>query len=571
LTDSAVIHGAGQGGHGEGGFFHFTRTLIQGFISAGQYNGGSVRFVDSAAIEFPADDDRFADADNDAFYLTGGAHYFTNSLVGWAKDDGIDAGSGSAGPVTIVNCWVESCFHEAFAWSETRMPTVIGSVALNSGQGIEAGFGTPNVAVSDSLSTANLVGARFGDNYDWDYNGFLRVTNSLLLYNYRDVWGLNWDDWTYRTNQMDIRGNRLTQLNPNHPDNELWNPEGHSIELAKFLRGPSANVGGAIALRNPGIAAGASNVPVRLSIFTTNWVSMNYIVQSKRGAAIESNYSGTILFSPGQTVQGIPILADRLQNDSEIIRVQLVSATNAQLTSLSRAYLIPQDSAPFRVLVPSGSTWKYPDPSSNLGTTWRTAAYNDSSWRSGPAELGNGDADETTPINIGGAQTRFPTVYFRHQFVPQFIGSAETLVARLKVDDGAVVYLNGQELFRANMPGGTVSYSTLASSSLENAWFTNTVPASTLVAGTNILAVEVHQQALDSSDLSFDFELRQIPPPELRAFTFEKQLVLNWGDAAAVLEEAPTVNGPWRKVSNGGQIVEVTPAEAKKFYRLKKG
>ena len=39
------------------------------------------------------------------------------------------------------------------------------------------------------LSTANLVVARFGDNYDWTYNGFLKVRDSLLLFNHRDIWG----------------------------------------------------------------------------------------------------------------------------------------------------------------------------------------------------------------------------------------------------------------------------------------------------------------------------------------------------------------------------------------------
>ena len=48
-------------------------------------------------IEFPSATAPFADDDNDAFYLTGGAHALTDCLIGWSLDDGIDAGSG-AGP-----------------------------------------------------------------------------------------------------------------------------------------------------------------------------------------------------------------------------------------------------------------------------------------------------------------------------------------------------------------------------------------------------------------------------------------------------------------------------------------
>ena len=566
LADSALIYGAGQAGHSENGFLNFTRTLIQGFITAGQYNGGSVTFVDSAAVEFPRDDDHFADFDNDGFYLTGGAHYLTNSLIGWVKDDGIDSGSGSAGSVTVVDCWIESCFHEGLAWSEDRTAIVTGTVVLNCGQGIETGFGTPEVVVSNSLSTANLIGVRFGDNYDWDYDGFLRVTNSLMLYNSRDVWGITWDDWAYRSNQMDIAGNRLTQPNAHHPTNNTWNPSLDGTALREFIEGPNHTVGAGLGLRSAHLASNRANVPVRLSSFTTNWVRIEYAVRSRNGAEVQSNYFGTLTFAPGQTVQSIPISQMDFKND-DILQVQLLNATNAELTGVSRAYRVPQQSP--HVLIPLGAIWKYPDPSTNFGSAWTNLGFDDSGWRSGPAELGDGDGDEATVINIG-QPNRFPTVYFRHQFVPQLTRPMGPLVARLKVDDGALVNLNGQEIFRANMPAGTISYSTFASRSLENNWFSNTIPASVLSTGTNVIAVEVHQRDLASSDLSFDFELRQEQPLKLRLIQFGNDLVLTSPDADTLLQKASTVSGPWTDVAGGGQTVEIAPTETKEFYRLRK-
>ena len=568
LTDSAVIHGAGQAGHGENGYFDLNRTLIQGFITAGQYNGGSVTIVDSALIEFPADDDRFSDTDNDGLYLTGGAHFLTNSLVGWAKDDGIDAGSGSAGSVAVVNCWVESCYHEGMAWSEGRTVTLTGTVVLNCGQGIETGFGTPNVTVSDSLSTANIIGVRFGDNYDWDYDGFLRMTNSLALHNYRDVWGMTWDDWAYRSNQMDVTGNKLTQSNAHHPDNELWDAAAHSSELAGYMPVPGGNVGAGLALRSPSIRIGATNVPVRLSTFTTNLVSIDYRVLGRRGTIIETNISGTLLFTAGQTVQHIPISSELRNSDADMIQVQLANAENAELTGIARSYLLSAKPAAFDVLVPTGATWKYPDPSTDQGIAWRNAGFDDSTWRRGPSELGDGDGDEATEINIG-QPDRFPTVYFRHPFVPGLSVGNGDLIARMKIDDGAVVYLNGEEVFRANMPAGAISYGTLASSTLENEWFTNVIQSSRLVAGTNLLAVEVHQRDLDSSDLTFDFELRQELPLELRAHQFGKHLILDWSGAEAVLEETSSLSGPWLRSGVEGGMIEISPSGGQRFYRLR--
>jgi len=79
-------------------------------------------------------------------------------------------------------------------------------------------------------------------------------------------------------------------------------------------------------------------------------------------------------------------------------------------------------------------------------------------------------------------------------------------------DDGAVVYLNGVELVRHNMPAGALSSETTAASGVgsveESEWFTFEVSPDTLVAGTNILAVEVHQSSGTSSDVSFDLTLQ---------------------------------------------------------------
>jgi len=82
---------------------------------------------------------------------------------------------------------------------------------------------------------------------------------------------------------------------------------------------------------------------------------------------------------------------------------------------------------------------------------------------------------------------------------------------RLLRDDGAIVYFNGREVARSNMPSGTVSNSTLATSTVnspeEDFYYGYSVPAATLAEGSNVIAVEIHQASLTSSDASFDLEL----------------------------------------------------------------
>jgi len=166
-------------------------------------------------------------------------------------------------------------------------------------------------------------------------------------------------------------------------------------------------------------------------------------------------------------------------------------------------------SAASTLFVPLGATWKYLDNGSNQGTTWTRPDFNDSSWRSGCAQLGYGDGDECTVVGYGPDPLhKYVTTYFRRQFVVANAAQYVALSIQLLRDDGAVVYLNGTEVFRSNMPEGPILYNTTASrSAIENIFVTSTFCATRLAEGTNILAVEIHQVNPDSSDISFDMSL----------------------------------------------------------------
>jgi hypothetical protein len=163
-------------------------------------------------------------------------------------------------------------------------------------------------------------------------------------------------------------------------------------------------------------------------------------------------------------------------------------------------------------IVPAGSTWKYLDDGSDQGTAWRDPLFPDSTWSEGPAQLGYGEGDEATEVGYGpDPQDRYITTYFRHSFTVADPSPFLGMTLRLLRDDGAIVYLNGNELERSNMPGDPIDYQTLASGGVgganESTWFASTEDPLGLVPGVNVLAVEVHQWDPTSSDLSFDLEL----------------------------------------------------------------
>ena len=114
-----------------------------------------------------------------------------------------------------------------------------------------------------------------------------------------------------------------------------------------------------------------------------------------------------------------------------------------------------------------GSTWRYLDNGSNQGTVWRAFGFNDSAWKTGAAPLGYGDPVATT-VSFGSSSSRkFITTYFRQQF--NVTNGFTSLSLRLRRDDGAVVYINGTEVAWSNMPTGTISSTTLASSTVDGA------------------------------------------------------------------------------------------------------
>jgi hypothetical protein len=169
-------------------------------------------------------------------------------------------------------------------------------------------------------------------------------------------------------------------------------------------------------------------------------------------------------------------------------------------------------------VISTGSTWRYLDNGTDQGTAWTARTFNDSAWSSGPAQLGYGDNDEATRVEDNATpgynaadQNRYITTYFRRGFEVTNAAQLVNATMRCLRDDGIIVYLNGVEVFRNNMPGSGVNHLTPASSSAagadESTFYSTNLPVELFVSGTNVIAAEVHQQSAASSDMSFDLEL----------------------------------------------------------------
>ena len=162
-------------------------------------------------------------------------------------------------------------------------------------------------------------------------------------------------------------------------------------------------------------------------------------------------------------------------------------------------------------VIEAGATWRYLDRGNAPASNWKDVGFDDSQWDQGKASFGYGDGDETTVLDYGGnASNKRRTYYFRHAFSladPQSVKSLQLAVVR---DDGVVVYVNGKEVFRDNLPDGTITFNTFALTAVGGADETTFFDASlegVVLSRENVIAVELHQANATSSDTSFDLKL----------------------------------------------------------------
>ena len=164
-------------------------------------------------------------------------------------------------------------------------------------------------------------------------------------------------------------------------------------------------------------------------------------------------------------------------------------------------------------IVNLGDEWKYDESGNDLGTAWKEQEYDDSSWPSGAGIFGRETASRIAAMPEPKIQTewtaRISTHYMRKQF--EWAGGTSSAFFSMDamLDDGLVIYLNGKEVGRHRMPAGDINYQTNASSvpsSLEakvEERIIETDISGLLINGTNTLAVEVHNNSRNSSDLVF--------------------------------------------------------------------
>ncbi len=259
----------------------------------------------------------------------------------------------------------------------------------------------------------------------------------------------------------------------------------------------------------------------------TAWRSLHLRLLADAGAAVylngvevaRDNLPAGALTATSNALGAKWTRAERSYVEFSVPAARLVNGRNTLAVEVHTTHAGPEDMSfalellgepgapaggPTGELVGANASWRVLDSGVAPAGAWNTRSFDAAAWRSVRGEMGAGDGDETTVINR--LQPAHVTDWFRTWFDVADPSALRSVTLRLLADDGAVVYLNGTEIIRDNLPAGAILPGTLATTARmnadERAWRTFTVPVGLLRTGSNLLAVEVHQTGLYDPDSS---------------------------------------------------------------------
>jgi hypothetical protein len=170
-----------------------------------------------------------------------------------------------------------------------------------------------------------------------------------------------------------------------------------------------------------------------------------------------------------------------------------------------------QSTPPLLSASATGWSWRHGrTEASSPSSAWKEPNFNeDATWQPAMLSIGYGDDDDATVLTD--MQGQYTCLFLRKSFSIDNPSSIPALVARIRVDDGCILWLNGHEILRLNLPPGNLPHTATASdheAGPEPESYPLPNAHQQLRSGENLLAAQVFNNSKHSSDLTFDIELR---------------------------------------------------------------
>ncbi|QLQ11722.1 MAG: PKD domain-containing protein [Nocardioidaceae bacterium] len=243
--------------------------------------------------------------------------------------------------------------------------------------------------------------------------------------------------------------------------------------------------------------------------FTADGLSVNFDASSSSGG--NTPITGyTWNFGDGATASGVA--PQHTYDEAGTYPVTLEVTNGAGRTAeLTQTVTVAESTEPVtETVIGDADSWRWRYEQDAPPSRWNARTFDSSGWSLGGAVLGWGHASVVTNISTAFPNTadRPRAAYFTKSFEVADASKVTQLVLDTVADDGAVVYVNGTEVARQNMPAGAITHMTFAPSArraavAEAQGFVIDVPVGLLVNGTNVVAVESHVNYRATPDLTF--------------------------------------------------------------------
>ena len=158
--------------------------------------------------------------------------------------------------------------------------------------------------------------------------------------------------------------------------------------------------------------------------------------------------------------------------------------------------ILPKDSKP---IIEKGADWQYL-AGANPGSGWARPDFNAGKWKTSAAGFGYSNDDiKTTLKNM---RNSYSVIYLRGSFNLPGPDKIAELGLVVKYDDAFIAYLNGREILRVGVTSGSGQRASGVGAHEANNWeyFKIDNHATFLQAGTNVLAIEGHNEKIGGSD-----------------------------------------------------------------------
>ncbi len=489
----------------------YSRSGARISLSTGRPDGGWNPNLNGTATEVtPA-------ADGSRVYLTG---YFTTSngldalkmaavgtgagapVIPWASRFSVPAGQNNTFQFTVTETpsrvFVGGSEHSAFSYDRASLQFRAGAISMAGGD-----FQT---SVADPSTGVLFAGCHCDDflysgptTYGWpsafaqgDRLGFVGAWDAATM--------------TFRPEFNPVlRARKGYGAWASAVDSEgvLW--IGGSFDRAMNVRGLTQFAGGFVRYAPRDVTAPPAPTGLT-STAAGSQVRLDWAGVSEQGVTYEVLEGARVVAATSSTSAGLPI-----PSSARRYAVRAVDAAGNRSASTAALSFDPA-SVPVEVtLLDSGAIWRWRWSGVTVPTGWNDVAFEDSSWASGAAPLGFGAGGLATTVTTGDT-TRPISMQFRTKVAVNDPATLREARLSVVVNDGAIVFLNGVEIGRKNLPPGTVTQGTYATAAPREAAavadpLVIDVPAGRLRAGDNVIAVQTHLNYRSTPDASLHARL----------------------------------------------------------------